>query len=127
MKAIEKRKKQFRLGLLLMLGAAILAIGACDKKAVDPDPPDPPIPDCERFQRATITFENHSQHSTYDVIFDGSDYGPIGNGHSMTRTVAAGEHTLIFRYSNTHGIACSEATPNLPICANVIYWCSNDE
>lgn len=86
----------------------------------------PVTPDCQKYNTAKIYFENRSSNSTYDVILDGVRIGSIGTGQSMSRTVAAGEHTILFRFANLSSIACSQAHPNLATCECETYYCTND-
>ena len=83
-------------------------------------------PPCQQNNTASVTFENRSNSSTYDVIWDGSRIGSIGPGASISRTVAAGQHTLVFKFSNTSNNACSQSTPNPAQCSSQTYSCGAD-
>ncbi len=83
-------------------------------------------PDCEKNSTATIYFINTSNtNKTYDIIWDGSIWATVApNGRSATFTVASGQHTLLFRFTNTTTQACTQSTPNIAACSNVYYSCS---
>jgi hypothetical protein len=83
-------------------------------------------PDCEKNSTGTVYFINNSNtNKTYDIIWDGSLWATVTpNGRSATFTVASGQHTLLFRFTNTTTQACTSSTPNIAICSNVYYSCS---
>lgn len=81
---------------------------------------------CAVNNTAQIQFSNRSANSTYSVIWDGSIITTLSSGvTSGFYTVAAGQHTLTFRYSNSTNDACTQSTPNLAQCSSVVYWCGN--
>ncbi len=106
--------------LLVTLILGVFVFISCEKDPVDP------IPDCEKNNTATITFcNNSSSNSTYDVIFDGVRIGSISPNQSIKRTVASGNHSVLFKYSNTGYAACSIAYPNLATCEKFSLCCSS--
>lgn len=75
---------------------------------------------------AQVQFSNRSANSTYSIVWDGSVMATLAPGvTSEFFTVAAGNHTLTFKYSNSSDLACTESTPNLAQCSSMVYWCSN--
>lgn len=111
------------MGLLtLALARSLLTLTGCP---VD-QPTEPTTPDCQRYSTASVAFENHSSHSTYDVILDGVRVATIGSGRSYSITVAAGCYSFTFRFSNTTANACSPGTPNLAVGSCQTYYCSSD-
>ncbi len=108
--------------LAILFSGVLLWVGCPGEKSST----GPVTPDCQKYNTAKIYFENRSSNSTYDVILDGARIGSIGTGQSMSRTVAAGEHTILFRFANLSSIACSQAHPNLATCACETYYCTND-
>ena len=84
--------------------------------------------ECDCDGTAEITFRNRSSHSTYDVIWDGSNIGSLGapgTGNStLTKTVKEGDHTLHFMFSNGSP-ACSESSPVIIKCENHEFSCSS--
>ncbi len=105
----------------LMTGALLVGCGGDTPVA-----PPPPPPECERNRTAEITFRNGSSRSTYDILLDGVRTAVIGPGQSATRTVAAGQHTVDFIFSNTRFLACNRATPNWAQCSSQFLTCSTD-
>lgn len=84
-------------------------------------------PECQRNSTATVYFINSSNTSTtYDVIWDGSKWATVAPGNrTQTFTFGSGQHTLLFRVTNTTNTACAQSTPNLGTCGNYWYSCSN--
>lgn len=81
---------------------------------------------CAANGTAQVQFSNRSASSTYSIVWDGSTMATLAPGvTSEFYTVAAGSHTLAFKYSNSANYACSESTPNLAQCSSMVYWCSN--
>lgn len=81
---------------------------------------------CAVNSTAQVQFSNRSASSTYSVVWDGSVVTTLAPGvTSEFFTVAAGDHTLAFKYSNSANLACTESTPNLAQCSSMVYWCSN--
>ncbi len=81
---------------------------------------------CAVNSTAQVQFSNRSASSTYSVVWDGSVMETLAPGvTSEFFTVAAGEHTLEFKYANGSTSACSLSTPNLAQCSSMVYWCSN--
>jgi len=84
------------------------------------------IKSCAANGTAQIQFSNRSANSTYSVVWDGSITATLAPGvTSEFMTVAAGDHTLEFRYANSSTSACSVSTPVLAQCSSMVYWCSN--
>ncbi len=83
------------------------------------------VNNCVVNNTAKVQFSNRSSGSTYDVIWDGSIITTLAPGvTSDFFTVAAGDHTLVFRYSNTGNNSCTPSTPNLAQCSSMVYWCT---
>ncbi len=81
---------------------------------------------CVVNSTAKVQFSNRSANSTYSVVWDGSVITTLAAGvTSDLFTVAAGDHTLEFKYSNSNNDACSVSTPNIAQCSSTVYWCSN--
>lgn len=81
---------------------------------------------CVINNTAEVKFSNRSSSSTYTVIWDGSIITTVAAGAtSDVFTVAAGQHTLEFRYSNSSTSSCTPSTPNVAQCSSMVYWCSN--
>ncbi len=81
---------------------------------------------CELNRTAQVKFSNRSANSTYSILWDGSIITTLSAGvSSELYTVAAGQHTLEFRYSNSSTSSCTPSTPNLAQCSSTEYWCSN--
>jgi hypothetical protein len=81
---------------------------------------------CEVNSTALVQFSNRSANSTYSVLWDGSIITTLSAGvTSDFFTVAAGQHNLEFRYSNSSTSSCTPSTPNLAQCSATVYWCSN--
>lgn len=81
---------------------------------------------CVINNTAEVQFSNRSSSSTYSVIWDGYIIATIAAGaNSSFFTVAAGQHTLEFRYSNSATSSCTPSTPNVAQCSSMVYWCSN--
>ncbi len=81
---------------------------------------------CEVNSTALVQFSNRSANSTYSILWDGSIITTLSAGvTSELYTVAAGQHTLEFRYSNSSTSSCTPSTPNLAQCSSTVYWCSN--
>jgi hypothetical protein len=110
------------LSIILAIGLIALLTMGCEEDVTGVKE----IPQCERYGTADVTFLNGSDYSTYDVILDGSRIGTISPGRSITRTVAAGVHSVQFIFSNTGQPACYEAHPNLAACEKTTLSCSND-
>lgn len=81
---------------------------------------------CEANNTAKVRFINKTGTSqTYSVIWDGSTITTIGPGATSDYfTVAAGQHTLLFKIANSSQEACSISTPNLAVCSSMEYWCT---
>lgn len=106
----------------------ILTILGCGEKSqpTTPDPPAPPtIPDCERYSTAAVVFQNRSNTGlTYDVVVDGTKLLTLApNTSSNIVTLASGQHTILFKVTNTNLIACQGFTVNLAMCSEWTYWC----
>jgi hypothetical protein len=88
--------------LVLFLCAGWLFFAGC-KNLTTPSDPEPTTPDCEKYNTATVTFENKSVNNyTYDVIWDGSRLTTLAPWtKSQVYTVSAGTHTLHFMRSNS--------------------------
>lgn len=81
---------------------------------------------CAANNTASIQFSNRSANKTYSVVWDGSVITTLAAGVTSDYfTVAAGQHTLEFRYSNSSTDACTLSTPNVAQCSSTVYWCSN--
>lgn len=116
-----------RLLVFVSLIAIVLTVG-CAGKTDTPTAPTPiPVAACVTNNTADITFENRFSSSTLDVIWDGSklSLSPLGPGvKSGTITVAAGvAHTLLYRYTNTQTVACTQSSPVLAQCSTFNFWC----
>lgn len=83
------------------------------------------VQSCVVNNTAEVQFSNRSSSSTYTVVWDGSVWTTLAPGvTSSTYTVAAGSHTLEFRYSNSNTAACTASTPVLAQCSSMVYWCT---
>ncbi len=107
----------------------VLLIGCSgDDDVMGPAAPDPdPVLSCETNNTATVVFENRSNtNSTYDIIWDGSKVATVTPGNKTESfTVAAGiQHTLLYKYTNTNNLACTQATPTYAQCASRLQWCT---
>ncbi|MFH1313986.1 MAG: hypothetical protein ABIJ00_12280 [Candidatus Eisenbacteria bacterium] len=111
---------------LLALALAAVTVIGCEEDVTGLEKDKDEIRACEHYGTAEMTFVNKSSHSTYDVILDGSRIGSISPGHSISRTVAAGQHSFQFLFSNTGEAACYEGHPNLAMCQRLEFSCSND-
>ena len=81
---------------------------------------------CAANNTAEVQFSNRSANSTYSIIWDGSVITSVSAGATSNYfTVAAGIHTLEFKYANGTSDACTISTPNLAQCSAMVYWCSN--
>jgi hypothetical protein len=81
---------------------------------------------CVVNNTAEVQFSNRSSNSTYSVIWDGYIITTLAAGVTSSKfVVAAGSHTLEFRYSNSSASSCTPSTPVLAQCSSMIYWCSN--
>ena len=81
---------------------------------------------CAANNTAQVQFSNRSANKTYSIIWDGSVMTTISAGvTSSYYTVAAGTHTLEFRYSNSTDDACSISSPVMAQCSSMVYWCGN--
>jgi len=128
---MQERKQEsagFKTTLILITGLVVMSLIGCsdEDKGVGPESEPQPVSSCERFDQATMTFENTSSRTVYDVILDGSRIGSIGPGSEMSRTVASGSHTILFKFSNNGQRACTESTPNVAKCSHHTYGCSSD-
>ena len=84
------------------------------------------VKSCVTNNTAEVQFSNRSASSTYSIVWDGSIITTLSPGVTSTSyTVAAGQHTLEFRYSNSSSSSCTPSTPNLAQCSSMVYWCSN--
>jgi len=106
--------------------ASVLLVGlfACQNSTA-PEP-EIPIPECQRNNTGTVTFMNMSANNyTYNVIWDGSLLTTLGPWDtSPSYTVAAGQHSLTFKISNTGKQACNSANPVIVQCKAHTYSCS---
>lgn len=112
--------------ILFFVLTGLLFFAGC-KDLTTPDPPDPPVtPDCEKYNTATITFENRSVNNyTMDIYWDGVRLTTLAPwAKSQVYTVAAGEHTMAFRISNSNRNACTVAYPVLVRCTAYAYFCT---
>jgi hypothetical protein len=111
--------------LVLFLCAGLLFFAGC-KNLTTPEDPPPVIPACEQNNTATIQFENRSvTNRTYDVVWDGVHIATIGPWEkSAVFTVAAGQHTMAFKVSNSGKTACNIAYPVLVRCGTYAYFCT---
>ena len=112
--------------LVMCLFAGLLFFAGCENLTTPTDSKST-TPDCEKFNTATITFENKSVNNyTYDVIWDGSRLTTLAPWtKSQAYTVSAGTHTLHFMRSNSNREACTTSWPSLAKCQSYSYWCSN--
>jgi len=109
--------------LVLLSCAGLIFFAGCKELSTPTDP----TSDCEKYNTATIKFENKSVNNyTYDVIWDGSRLTTLAPWTtSQTYTVSAGPHTLHFMRSNSSHEACTTSWPSLAQCQSYTYWCSN--
>ncbi|MFH1295829.1 MAG: hypothetical protein ABIJ04_00965 [Bacteroidota bacterium] len=98
-----------------------------DAKATEDDGscqlPDP----CVTNQTGKVYFKNNSvSNSTYDVFWDGAKIATVApNNQSQTFIVSANvQHTLLFKYTNTNNVACTQSTPTIPQCSTWWFDCS---
>ena len=81
---------------------------------------------CVTNNTAQIRFTNKSvTNQTYTVLLDGSTITTLAPGTTSDYfTVAAGDHTFLFKISNTGEAACTQGTPNLAQCSYSDYSCN---
>ncbi len=81
---------------------------------------------CEANKTAQVRFMNKSGTSqAYSVVWDGSVITTLGAGATSDYyTVAAGQHTLVFKIANSGTEACNQSTPVLVACSAMEYWCT---
>jgi hypothetical protein len=81
---------------------------------------------CEANQTAQVRFVNKTGTSqTYSVLWDGSVITTVAPGATSSYyTVAAGQHTLLFKIANSNTEACTQSTPVLLACSSMEYWCT---
>jgi len=121
------RMKKIKSGWFLVIGAFLcllfLILFGCSKDT--PTQPEPPkIPDCERYSTATVQFENKGSLSV-DVIFDGARLCVLSGGEkSQVYTMASGQYTIQFIYTDSIWPATAKATPNFAICETYNYLCN---
>jgi len=116
---MRKQKPLIRRCVLLLLfivAGGLFLVAGCSK------PPGPG--NCEKNHTAILTFKNTSSNSKLRVVLDGSTIGSIWPDDSITREVAAGYHTVAFKYANSGKLACSVATPNVAQCSCRTISCS---
>lgn len=128
--SITKNVFKLNIHLFLLVLTVFFASVACENP-VEPQPTkphtEPPSPlSCEVNHTARVTFANESSRSTYDVLLNDSIIGTIGPGGSVDRTVAAGSHTVVFRFSKTNRDACNPARPNFAQCSSQVLSCRTD-
>jgi len=101
----------------------LIGLFAC-QNANTPEAPE--VKDCVKYNTATIQFENRSvTNRTYDVVWDGVHIATIGPWEkTQVFTVAAGEHTMTFKVSNSGKLACTTAYPVLQQCGVYSYFCT---
>ncbi len=81
---------------------------------------------CAANNTAQISYSNRSANKTYNIILDGVLVTSLTQGQTSDYyTVAAGSHTLEFRYANSTDNACTPSTPNLAQCSSMVYSCGN--
>jgi hypothetical protein len=81
---------------------------------------------CVTNNTAEVQFSNRSSSATYTIMWDGYIITTLAAGAtSSTYTVASGQHTLEFRYSNSSTSACTPSTPVLAQCSSMEFWCTN--
>ncbi len=101
----------------------ILIISGCGEKTPTAPVP-PPIPDCEKYNTATVQFENRNASITVDVYWDKIKRVVLGPGtKSQVYKEAAGVHTLQMFVTNTWLPATQEAKPVLIMCEAYLWWC----
>jgi hypothetical protein len=127
MKALSNLPSSTCLVMLAVLCSLVFLATGCEEVTGPDPPPPPPPPDCEVYDTATVVFMNESRYSTYSVVWDGSSLGSIGPAQSLRREgLAAGPHTLAFKFANTGRLACNQASPVLVACETRCFSCSND-
>jgi hypothetical protein len=119
---VARRIGKMKRAIVVVLG--MVAIGCGSDTPFAPTPP--PVAECERNRTAEFGIANGSTRSTYDIIIDGAYAGAIGPGQTITRTMAAGQHSVEFRFSNSTQLACSVANPNLVQCSRDGLTCRTD-
>jgi hypothetical protein len=92
--------------------------GGDPKKVIGPS-------DCEQRNTAEISLQNGSSGATYDAFVDGARVATLAPGKDFTLSVTARQtHALDFKYSDTGAVACSQATPSLPVCTSQSFTCT---
>ena len=113
--------------MLVMLCSLVFLATGCEEEVTGVQHKEEERRDCEIYGTATVVFMNESRYSTYSVVWDGANIGSIGPGQSLRREgLAAGPHTLAFKFANTGRLACSEGSPVLVACETRWFSCSND-
>jgi len=111
----------FMSGVLLILVPIIFF--SCDNST--PTTPPTPTPDCEKYHTGILHVSNQSSRGLdYDIIIDGINQGRLTVGASKDFRVAAGSHTLDFKYSDHDSYACSRSYPNVIECQTYSIYCT---
>ena len=81
--------------------------------------------DCSK---AEVRFRNGSQRSRHEVLLDGALVATLAPGEtSEALSVAAGPHSLAFRFAGSGEPACRESTVSLVGCQSAVWSCAADE
>lgn len=89
-----------------------------------PTPP-PPKPDCEKYHTGVLRVSNNSTRNLdYDIIIDGVNQGRLAVGATKDYTLAAGQHTLDFKYSDHSQYACTTSHPYVTECQTYSIYCT---
>ena len=106
---------------------SLVSLMGCTADDVADPTPTPTTLACQVNNTAKLVFRNLSNsNSTYDLIWDGSKLYTIAPGiETDTLVTAAGvQHTLLFKFTNNAGNACTPSTPTLAQCSRSWFSCT---
>ncbi len=110
-------------GVLLILVSTIF-FSCANSTPTTPTPP-PTVPDCEKYHTGVLHVSNQSSRGLdYDIIIDGVNYGRLTVGAAKDYTLAAGQHSLDFKYSDHNSYACSTSWPYVTECQTTSIYCT---
>lgn len=108
-------------GVLLILVPTIFF--SCGNST--PTTPTPATPDCEKYHTGVLRVSNQSSRGLdYDIIIDGVNQGRLTVGATKDYTLAAGQHTLDFKYSDHSSYACLTSWPYITECQTTSIYCT---
>jgi hypothetical protein len=90
-----------------------------------PTTPTPTVPDCEKYHTGVLRVSNQSSRGLdYDVIIDGVNQGRLTVGATKDYTLAAGQNSLDFKYSDHDSYACTKSYPYVTECQTYSIYCT---